>query len=419
MTTPSTPPVTSRPTTTGAGDSRLTVAAVQAAPVFLDLAASVDKAVGLIGDAASAGARLVAFPETWLPGYPAWIFGAAGWEDPASKRAYARLARNAVTVDGDAVATLRRAAAAHAVEVVIGVNERDSLYSRGTLYNSLLFIGADGALAGVHRKLVPTHAERILWAPGDGSTLSVFETPLGRVGGLVCWEHWMPLARFAMHAQGEQIHVAAWPEGSYVTELASLTYAFEGRCFVIAASPFMTRADIPKDFELAGALAEAFEDQDGDGIINPGGSGVAGPDGRWVAGPVYGSEQLVLASIDLDRIAEEQQVLDTAGHYNRPDVFSLRVDRRARPPVTWRTEQTPAQPDELRQTSQDATDERKPMDTKTFSDPALQAELERRLDLMTSPDYEDPARESLTTADFLEILTLVVVLCVGFFAWGY
>lgn len=314
---------------------RFAVAAVQAAPVFLDLEASVDKAVDLIAEAASAGALLVAFPETWLPGYPAWIFGAAGWENPASKRAYARLARNAVTVDGDAVRRLRETAARHGVELVIGINERDASYSRGTMYNSLLFIGADGALLGVHRKLMPTHAERILWAAGDGSTLSVFETPLGRVGGLVCWEHWMPLARFAMHAQGEQVHVAAWPEGTYITELASLAYAFEGRCYVVVASPFVTREDLPEDFELTAVLDEAFEKRDGTSVINAGGSGIAGPDGRWLTGPVYGGEQLVMADIDLDRITEEQLVLDTAGHYNRPDVFSLHVDRRARPPVIW------------------------------------------------------------------------------------
>lgn len=321
-----------------ARSTRFVVAAVQAAPAFLDLEASVAKAVHLIGEAASAGVRVMAFPETWLPGYPAWIFGAAGWEDPASKRAYARLVHNAVTVDGDAVRSLREAAARHGVAVTIGVNERDALYTRGTLYNSLLFIGADGALLGVHRKLMPTHAERILWAPGDGSTLSVFDAPFGRLGGLICWEHWMPLARFAMHAQGEQIHVAAWPEGTYVTELASLAYAFEGRCYVIAASPFMTLADLPEDFELNDVLHEAFDDQDGEGVINPGGSGIAGPDGRWVTGPVYGSEQLVMAEIDLDKITEEQQVLDTAGHYNRPDVFSLHVDRRTKPPITWSVE---------------------------------------------------------------------------------
>jgi predicted amidohydrolase len=146
----------------------------------------------------------------------------------------------------------------------------------------------------------------------------------------------MPLTRFAMHAQGEQVHVAAWPEGSYVTELASLSYAFEGRCYVVAASPYMTRADIPEGFELAGAIDDAFGLGADDQVINDGGSGVAGPDGRWLAGPVYGRPEIVCAEIDLQRIAEEQQVFDAAGHYNRPDVFSLSVDTEAKPPINWR-----------------------------------------------------------------------------------
>jgi predicted amidohydrolase len=311
------------------------VAAVQAAPVFLDRDATVAKAARLIADAATGGARLVAFPETWVPGYPGWIFGAAGWEDPASKRAYARLQRNAVEIPSPAVTTLCHAAAEHGVQVVIGVNELDAAYSRGTLYNSQLFITADGVLAAVHRKLMPTHAERIVWGLGDGSTLHVLETPLGRIGGLICWEHWMPLARFALHARGEQVHVAAWPEGSYVTELASRAYAFEGRCFVISANPFMTVADLPADFELSTSMAAAFDDDAPEGVINSGGSGVVAPDGQWVVGPVYGEERLVYADIDLSRIAEEQQVLDTAGHYNRPDVFALTVDTRPRHPLSW------------------------------------------------------------------------------------
>jgi nitrilase len=332
------------------------LAAAQAAPVFLDRDATVAKGVGLIREAAEGGARLVAFPETWIPGYPGWIFGAAGWEHAASKRAYARLLRNAVTVGGDAVKTLCDAAAAHGIQVVIGVNELDDEYSRGTLYNSQLFIAADGTLTAVHRKLMPTHAERIVWGWGDGSTLHVLETPLGRVGALICWEHWMPLARFALHARGEQVHVAAWPEGSYVTELASRSYAFEGRCYVVAASPFMRAADVPDDFELGEVMTAAFDEGMPEGVVNPGGSGVVGPDGQWIAGPVYGREELVFADIDLERIAEEQQVLDTAGHYNRPDVFNVTVDARPRSPLSWlgepRTE-TPARPDTGRQSHQE------------------------------------------------------------------
>jgi predicted amidohydrolase len=314
---------------------RFTVAAVQAAPVFLDLDASVEKAVALIAEAAGRGAKIIAFGETWLPGYPAWIFGAAGWDDPASKRAFARLSRNAIEVPSAAVDKLRDAARDAEATVVMGAHERDATYSGGTLFNAQILIGPDGALLGVHRKLIPTHAERIVWGPGDGSTLHVVDTPHARVGALVCWEHWMPLARFAMHAKGEQVHVAAWPDTPESHHIASRHYAFEGRCFVICAASYLRMSDVPDDFELAGVLREGVEvDSAGDELI-PGGSGIIGPDGAWITGPVFGREEIVLAEIDLDRIAEEHQALDAAGHYNRPDVFRLTVDERPQRQVDW------------------------------------------------------------------------------------
>jgi len=317
------------------GDRSFTVAAVQAAPVFLDLDASIDRAVTLIAEAARRDARVIAFPETWLPGYPAWISGAAGWEDPASKRAFARLSRNALEVPSPALDRLREAAASAGSVVVIGANERDTRFSGGTLFNSQVLIAPDGELIGVHRKLMPTHAERILWGLGDGSTLHVADTPFGRVGGLVCWEHWMPLVRFAMHAKAEQVHVAAWPDAPESHHIASRHYAFEGRCFVICAVGFLRDGDVPDDFELADALRAGLAvEGDGDQLI-PGGSGIIGPDGEWLAGPVFGREEIVTAEIDLDRIAEEQQALDAAGHYNRPDVFRLTVDERPQVQVSW------------------------------------------------------------------------------------
>jgi nitrilase len=318
------------------------VAAVQAAPVFLDLDASVDKAVTLIEQAAGEGARVIGFSETWLPGYPAWIFGAAGWDDPASKRAYARLAANAVEVPGPAVDRLRAAARAAQAVVVMGAHERDAEFSGGTLYNSQIIIGPDGELLGVHRKLMPTHAERIIWGAGDGSTLHVVDTPFARVGGLVCWEHWMPLTRFAMHAKAEQVHVAAWPDAPESHHIASRHYAFEGRCFVICAAGYLRASDVPDDFELRELLREGIEvEGDGDELM-PGGSGIIGPDGSWLAGPVFGREEIVTAEIDLDRIEQEQQALDAAGHYNRPDVFRLTVDERPQRQVTWlRRDATP------------------------------------------------------------------------------
>ena len=308
----------------------IVVAAVQAAPVFLDREATVEKAVALIEEAANEGATLVAFPETWIPGYPSWIYHAAKWDDPASKRAFAKLLANSVQVPSPATDALCAAAREAGVHVVVGIHERDSDFSTGTIYNSLLFISPEGEILGTHRKLVPTHAERIVWGRGDGSTLHVFDTPIGRLGGLICWEHWMPLARFAMHAKGEQIHVAVWPDAEDAHHLASRHYAFEGRCYVLCVGSYTTARDIPDDFELVDSMGVSGDDE-----LLVGGSGVIGPDGRWLAGPVGAQETIVYAELDMARIAEEQQALDAAGHYNRPDVFSLTVDERPQRQVEW------------------------------------------------------------------------------------
>ena len=309
-------------------------AAVQAAPVFLDREATVAKAAELIEEAGRGGARLVAFPETWIPGYPVWIFSAAGWEDPRAKAAYGRLQENAVEVPSDATEALCRAARAARAYVVMGMTERDGTGSRGTLFNSLLAISDRGEILGVHRKLMPTHAERIVWGQGDGSTLHVYETEIGRLGGLACWEHWMRLTRFAMHAKAEQIHVAAWPEvgDPELHRLASRHYAFEGRCLSLCVMGASLRRDaVPADFELADALGAA---DDFDGLAGEG-TAVFGPDGTVLASCAAGEETIVYADLDLARIGEEQQALDVAGHYNRPDVFELRIDETPRRPVVW------------------------------------------------------------------------------------
>ena len=229
------------------------VAGVQAAPVFLDADASVAKAISLIEEAAANEAELVAFAESWLPGYPSWIFGAAGWEDAGAKAVYRRFRENAVAVPSPATDALCRAARASGVVLVMGMTERDTDTVGGSLYNSLLYVSAEGAILGVHRKLMPTHAERIVWGQGDGSGLLVVETGVGRVGGLICWEHWMPLSRFAMHAEREEIHVAAWPEvgDPEMHRFASRHYAFEGRCFSICVmGASMTAGALPEGFEL-------------------------------------------------------------------------------------------------------------------------------------------------------------------------
>lgn len=309
-------------------------AAVQAAPIFLDLNATIEKAVDLIADAAREGAKLIAFPETWVPTYPIWIFGAAEWGDRKAARVFARLHENALMLGSKSLERLCVAAKDAGATVVMGANEKLSEDS-GTLFNSLFFISEKGRLLGVHRKIMPTYTERNVWGYGDGSTLHVFEMPTGRVGGLICWEHWMPLTRFAMHAKHEHVHIAAWPDITDPAHLASRHYAFEGRCYVICVGSYLTTDHVPQDFELVTAIG-GYGDQGGTASeIMPGGSGIIGPDGEWIAGPISGREAIIYGQIDLGRCIEERLTLDAVGHYNRPDIFRLTVDARPRLAVEW------------------------------------------------------------------------------------
>ena len=299
---------------------RLLVAAVQAAPVYLDLAASLAKAETLIAQAAAQGARLVVFPETWLPGYPAWLDCCRDvnlWDAGPVKQVYRRLAEQSVVVPGPATAALGAAARTHGVVLNISVHERVAEGpGRGTLYNTMLTFDADGTLAHAHRKLLPTYTERLLWGPGDGRSLYAVPTAVGRVGGLICWEHWMPPARQRLHESGEDIHVAAWPQLKEMNLVASRHYAFEGRCFVVAAGALMQVRDLPPELTPTPDLAA-----DPAAFVLRGGSVIIGPDGTVLAGPVYDQERILTAEIDLGRILEEQMTLDVTGHYARPDVF--------------------------------------------------------------------------------------------------
>lgn len=299
------------------------VAAVQAAPVFLDRDASVEKARRLIVEASSNGATLAVFPETWLPGYCVWfdwVPSSVLWDHPPAKQLFARLVANSVEVPGPAIDALSAAAASTGCGVVMGIHERET--GSGTLYNSIVSIDADGTLLGVHRKLVPTYTERLIWGRGDGSTLGAYDSAAGRLGGLVCWEHWMPLARHAMHLEREQVHAALWPDVNETHQIASRHYAFEGRCFVVAVGATLRRDHIPADLALF----------DGDGIAPEtlmlrGGSAIIGPDGGYLAGPLGAEETILYADLDFARIAEESMTLDTIGHYARPDVFTVAIDR--------------------------------------------------------------------------------------------
>ncbi len=297
------------------------VAAVQATPVFLDREATITKGCALIAEAAGQGARVIAFPEVWVAGYPVWLDfapGAALWDHPPAKRAFARLVASAVQVPGPAVERLGAAAREAGAYVVMGAHELGG----STIYASLLYFGPDGALLGVHRKLMPTYQERLLWGQGDGSGLLVLDTPLGKLGGLLCWEHWMPLARQALHERGETLHVAAWPWVHEMHQVASRSYAFEGRAFVIAAGSVLRKRDLPDDLELLRAIPGEPDD-----FLQRGGSAVIGPDGLYLAGPVWEEETIVVAEIDPGRAIEERLTLDVAGHYHRPDVFQFQVKR--------------------------------------------------------------------------------------------
>jgi nitrilase len=293
------------------------VAIAQAAPVYYNKAASLAKALDLIKDAASQGASLVAFGETWFSGYPAWLDvcpNVALWDHEPTKEVFAQLRENSISLEGPEVSQLTDAARDFQVGIIIGVNERvERGPAQKTIYNSLLTFSPDGRLANHHPKLVPTFTERLVWGPGDGSGLTSVEIGQVRVGGLICWEHWMPLARMAMHQAGEQVHVAVWPTVNEMAQLASRHYAFEGRCFVLAVGLMMRTQDIPS--VLPHEVKEPW--------VERGGSSIISPNATYLVEPIYDREQLIVADLDLAMIDRECMNLDVSGHYARPDVFTF------------------------------------------------------------------------------------------------
>jgi len=282
-----------------------------------------------IHDARDAGASLVVFPETWLPGYPVWLDvcrDVALWDHEPVKRVFRRMAEESVVVPGPVTETLGAAARDAGMVLVIGVTERiDSGPSHGTLYNAALTFDADGRLANHHRKLVPTYTERMVWGLGDADGLTAVETKVGRVGALVCWEHWMPLARQAMHDSGEDIHVALWPTAHEMLQVASRHYAFEGRCFVLAAGSLMRASALPPELEPHTGKVRSPSDW-----VLRGGSAIVGPDGRYVVEPCFDHPELIVSDIDLGRVREERMTLDVSGHYHRPELLRLDVERSSR-----------------------------------------------------------------------------------------
>ncbi len=297
----------------------VTVACVQAEPVVLDREATLDKLAALTAEAAGEGAQLVVFPETFVSVYPssAWAKALAGWVDPRAKTAFAALARSALEVPGPAADRLGEIAREHGVWLVTGVNELDPARN-GTVYNALLYHAPDGSLALKHRKLVPTNHERLIWGQGDGGGLRALETPLGRLGGLICWENYMPLARFSLYESGVEIYLGPTADDGDAWQATLVHIARESRAFVVAPAHYQRAAAYPDDFPLR----ELIEGLD---VIGRGGSAILAPDGSYLAGPLYDEEGTLYAKLDPERLLEERQRFDPAGHYHRPDVLRLTV----------------------------------------------------------------------------------------------
>jgi nitrilase len=299
------------------------VAVVQEAPVMLDRAATLDRAIASIAEAADNGARLVALPETYVPGYPFWVWKLRPDVDSAALAAlHVRLLENSIDLAAGGLQPICDAAKKHRVTVVCGIDERDGEFSRASIYNTVVIVGPDGAIRNRHRKLMPTNPERTVWAIGDGSGLRTIQTPAGRVGSLICWENYMPLARFALFAQGVDVYVApTWDEGDgWAATMRHI--ALEGRCWVLGASSVLQGKDVPADFPARSLLVA-----DEDAWINEGGSTIVDPGGTVVAGPLVNARGILYADCPPARAGASKRTLDVAGHYGRTDIFSLTVNR--------------------------------------------------------------------------------------------
>jgi nitrilase len=304
---------------------RVTAACVQVEPAILDRTGTIDRVAERTAEAAAAGATLVVFPETFIPAYPssAWAKALAGWAEPGAKEAFALLHRESLEVPGPDADRLGGIAREQGVWLVVGVNEIDR-DRPGTLYNSLLYWSPEGELALHHRKLVPTNHERLVWGPGDGRGLRALETPLGRIGGLICWENYMPLARFSLYESGVEIYIASTADDGDAWQATLRHIALESRAFVIAPSHFQRAGSYPEDFPLRSLL-------EGRDLLGRGGSAILAPDGSYLAGPLYGEEGILYAELDPAVLDAERQRFDPAGHYHRPDVLELRVTPNRQP----------------------------------------------------------------------------------------
>ena len=299
-----------------------TIAAVQASPEFLDREATIAKVAVLTKEAAAQGAALVVFPEAFVPAYPDWVWRTTPWAD---NEGYARFADQSVEIPSPACDALGAVAADTGTYLAVGVNERDG----GTIYNTLVYFGPDGALLGKHRKLIPTGGERLVWGQGDGSTLSAFDTPFGRIGGLICWENYMPLARAAMYEQHVDIYLAPTWDNSDVWVSSMRHIAKEGGCYVVGVNSCIRGSDVTADIPGRDDLYGGDDDW-----ASRGNTVIVDPSGTVLAGPLVEQAGIIYADIDLAQVQKARRHLDVVGHYARPDVFQLKVTEEPQRPVS-------------------------------------------------------------------------------------
>lgn len=301
------------------------LAIIQLPPVYWDKRASMAKAREYIRAAASGKAELIIFGETWLSGYPAWLDYCpemALWDHSPTKKVFAQMYLNSISVPGPETEQLSELAREHQVVIGMGINEvKPDGPANGTIFNAFILFDKDGSLLIHHRKLMPTFTEKLIYGLGDAHGLKVAETSLGRIGGLICWEHWMPLARHTLHLQGEHIHLALWPRVHELLQVASRSYAFEARSFVVAAGQIMRVKDIPEGLQIPRHLVDHP-----DTFLLNGGSCVFGPDGKVLLEPQFDQERIIYFTLEnIGQLYGERMALDVSGHYNRPDIFSFGV----------------------------------------------------------------------------------------------
>ena len=305
---------------------KLIVSLAQLSPVWLNKSATIEKVCVAMKQAAQDGAGLVAFGETLLPGYPFWVdlTGGAKFNNQAQKEMYAHYVRNAVDIEAGDLAPICALAAEHKLAVYLGTIEKPSDRTGFSLYCSMVYINQAGEVKSVHRKLMPTYEERLVWSPGDGHGLVTHDLEAFKVGGLNCWENWMPLPRASLYAQGESLHVAIWPGAERNTRDITPFLAKEGRSYSMAVSGLMPVADIPKDIPLYDEIIAASDSVE---FLANGGSCLCAPNGDFIIEPQVGNEGVFSAEVDIERVREERQNFDPAGHYSRPDVTQLHVNR--------------------------------------------------------------------------------------------